>query len=149
MTNFDLQFFTAVAGVVGLSVGSFLNVVVYRLPRIKTARSQDRTYDSCKPRFDLSFPRSHCPACKHQIRWYENIPVLSFLMLRGQCSGCHSRISLRYPCVEVLTGALTALIAWSTGPSWTALALSILCWASITKALLSWDSLSHIRTKEC
>lgn len=78
--------------VLGLSVGSFLNVVIYRLPRKE----------------NLAFPRSRCPACGLTLRWYHNIPILSFLLLRGRCAGCGKRISFQYPLVE----ALSALMFW-------------------------------------
>lgn len=85
----------------GLLIGSFLNVCVYRLPR------------------DLSVvrPRSYCPACEHPIAWYDNVPVLSYLLLRGRCRKCHSRISARYPIVEILTGLLFFYYLLRMGPT--------------------------------
>jgi leader peptidase (prepilin peptidase)/N-methyltransferase len=88
-----------VALAAGLLIGSFLNVCVYRLPR------------------DLSVvrPRSYCPACEHKIAWRDNIPLVSYLLLRGRCRHCGARIPVRYPLVELLTGALFGLTAWKLG----------------------------------
>ncbi|QDU68782.1 prepilin peptidase [Engelhardtia mirabilis] len=96
-------FFTASAALFGAVVGSFLNVAIYRLPR---------------PDLTVSKPaRSQCPSCGHQIRWFENLPVASWVALRGKCSACGWRIPVRYPTVELLTAALFALAAWRFGPS--------------------------------
>jgi leader peptidase (prepilin peptidase)/N-methyltransferase len=85
--------------VLGAVIGSFLNVVIFRLPK----------------QLSLAFPGSHCPACQSAIRWFDNIPVVSFLWLRGRCRACRSPISLRYPAVEAVTAALYALAAWHFG----------------------------------
>jgi len=90
-----------IAGLFGLLIGSFLNVVVWRLPRGES----------------LSHPGSHCPVCNHAIRPYDNIPVVSWLILRGRCRDCGTRISARYPLVEAATGLLFALTAWWVGLS--------------------------------
>lgn len=87
--------------VLGLMVGSFLNVCIYRLPRDES----------------LVRPRSHCPHCNHQIKAWENIPIVSFLILRGKCSVCKAPISFRYPLVEALTGLLFFLTFWRFGPN--------------------------------
>jgi leader peptidase (prepilin peptidase)/N-methyltransferase len=81
--------------VLGTVIGSFLNVVLYRLPR----------------RMSIVWPPSHCPVCKKRIRWYDNVPIVSWLLLRGRCRDCQAPISLRYPLVEALTGILFALAA--------------------------------------
>ena len=86
---------TLVFGLLGLMVGSFLNVCIYRLPRHES----------------IVFPASHCTACGKGIRWYQNIPVLSWLLLRGRCASCGDRISIVYPLVELLTGVLFAVHA--------------------------------------
>ncbi len=88
--------------VLGTIIGSFLNVIVYRLPKGES----------------LAFPSSHCPECNRPIRPWENIPIISFLLLRGKCAGCKIPISWRYPAIEMLTGLLFALILWKTGWSW-------------------------------
>lgn len=89
-----LLFFTAF----GLLVGSFLNVVIYRIPREQS----------------IVTPRSSCPKCGHMIKWYENIPVISYLFLRGRCIECKTRISIRYPLIEILTGLFAYLLAPSS-----------------------------------
>jgi leader peptidase (prepilin peptidase)/N-methyltransferase len=138
----------AVAAVFGLIVGSFLNVVIYRLP-IMLDRDWRR---QCRemltpgqppadegPRFDLVKPRSACPACKAPIRAYQNIPVLSYLLLRGRCAACGARISLRYPLVEALSGAVAALVALRFGLSLEGLGALVLCWSLIALAFIDLD----------
>jgi leader peptidase (prepilin peptidase)/N-methyltransferase len=117
----------------GLTVGSFLNVVIYRLPlmmenhwRIQCAELRGEPLPA-QEQLNLCMPRSYCPACGHTIRAWENIPVFSYLMLRGCCNHCGALISPRYPLVEVLTSVLSVAVAWRFGVSWettTALALS-------------------------
>lgn len=104
------------AALFGLLIGSFLNVVIHRLPRMmqmeweREARDLlDQPEEIRSARYDLWSPRSQCPQCDRPIRAYENIPVLSFLLLRGRCPGCGGRISWQYPAVELLTAALFAL----------------------------------------
>lgn len=104
----------ALAGILGLVVGSFLNVVIHRLPRGGS----------------LWRPRSHCPVCQRPIAWYDNVPLLSYLLLLGRCRHCHSAISLRYPLVEAATGALfvAVVLRFPTGWAWLhALTLVSLC----------------------
>src|SRR3990167_2280497 len=105
----------------GLCIGSFLNVVIHRMPlmlerswRAESAEMLGVEVEAGEP-IGLSRPRSRCPACGHAIRWYENIPVLSYLWLRGRCSACKAPISVRYPLVEIFTAVLFALIGWGTG----------------------------------
>jgi leader peptidase (prepilin peptidase)/N-methyltransferase len=100
--------------VLGLLIGSFLNVVIHRMPlmmergwRMESAELLGVTIEPT-PEITLSTPRSRCPSCGHPIRWYENIPVVSYLVLRGKCSACKAPISMRYPAIEVLTGLLFA-----------------------------------------
>ncbi len=110
----------ALALVFGLLVGSFLNVVIHRLPlmmrrdwRAQCAEELENPAPVLpEGRFDLWAPRSRCPACGRPVRAVENIPVLSWLMLKGRCAGCHAPISLRYPAVELLTALLFAATAW-------------------------------------
>jgi leader peptidase (prepilin peptidase) / N-methyltransferase len=113
--------FVVVAAVLGLLVGSFLNVVIHRLPhmmqrdwREQCAWIEGKEVETSQP-YNLVVPRSACPVCQHPIAWYENIPVLSWLVLRGRCSACSAPISKRYPLVEMLTGFLFAYAAWHWG----------------------------------
>lgn len=128
------------AGVLGLLVGSFLNVVIYRFPRMLERQwAADCAEFSGAPlpeegqdRFNLLVPRSRCPSCGHAIRWYENIPVFSWLALRGKCSQCKARISIRYPLVELVTAAFFALCGWRFGlglqaAAWAAFAALLIC----------------------
>ena len=92
------------------------------------------------PAFGLSKPRSRCPSCGHAIRWYENIPVLSWLALRGRCSACGTRISLRYPLVELATGALFACAAWKFGPHPVTLAWCAVIASLVAMALIDMDT---------
>jgi leader peptidase (prepilin peptidase)/N-methyltransferase len=90
--------------------------------------------------YNLVLPRSACPACGHGITWYENIPVLSWLLLRGKCSSCSAAISFRYPMVELLTGVLTAYAAWYFGFSWQSGAAFLLLWALIALTFIDLDT---------
>ncbi|KPF48987.1 peptidase A24 [beta proteobacterium AAP121] len=157
--------------VLGLIVGSFLNVVVHRLPlmlerqwwgdvaaQLGDAESHRRVFGAAAPeRFThaaglleqaleklqalgLARPASRCPACGHRIRWYENIPVVSWMVLRGKCSACSTRISLRYPLVELGTALLFAATAWRFGAQ-----PATLMWCSVLAvllalALIDWDT---------
>ncbi|WP_370691485.1 A24 family peptidase [Methylicorpusculum sp.] len=129
-----------IVGLVGLLVGSFLNVVIYRLPimmkrdwrnecaeflNLPAERSQD---DSD---FNLVFPLSRCPHCSTPIKPYQNIPVISFLVMKGRCAHCHEPIALRYPLIEALTGLCSALIAWRFGYSPEMGAALFMTWALI------------------
>ncbi len=119
---------TILAAVLGLLLGSFLNVVIYRLPKIMEREFENACEENCgKPpkhsdTFNLSVPRSACPCCGHKITALENIPVISYLFLRGKCSGCKAPISLRYPFIEMLAGALSALMIWKFGSGWAGMA---------------------------
>lgn len=143
-----LSFWVLAAGLFGLAVGSFLNVVIYRLPVMMERQWQADAHATLHPeapsapaeRFDLIAPRSRCPACGHQIRWWENIPLLSYLLLRGRCSACHSLISPRYPLVELSTALLSAAVVARWGASWDSLAYIVLLWALITLALIDFDT---------
>jgi leader peptidase (prepilin peptidase)/N-methyltransferase len=132
--------------VLGLCIGSFLNVVIHRLPpmlehgwRRESAELLGvKVEDAEAP--TLSKPRSRCPACKHPIAWHENLPVVSYLLLRGRCSACKARISPRYPLVEVLTAVLFALIGWRFGPQ-----PAVLLWCGFAAVLVAlagidWDT---------
>jgi leader peptidase (prepilin peptidase)/N-methyltransferase len=107
----------AVFAVLGLLIGSFLNVVIYRVPKMMEAEWAANCAElagqetQAQPAFNLMRPASSCPRCKHQIRWFENIPVLSYLALRGKCANCSTPIGIRYPAVELVTCALFAVVA--------------------------------------
>ncbi|MDB5957979.1 A24 family peptidase [Ramlibacter sp.] len=128
----------AIAGVLGLLIGSFLNVVIYRFPKMlerqwsaECAEYSGQPVKEEEP-FNLVVPRSRCRECGHQIRWYENIPVVSWLALRGKCSQCGTRISMRYPVVELVTAGFFALCGWRWGitlhaAAWAAFAALLIC----------------------
>lgn len=134
------------AGLLGLLIGSFLNVVVYRLPKMlerqwaaECAELNGRPTPEAE-RFNLMVPRSRCQKCGHQIRWFENIPVLSYLALRGRCSVCRTPISLRYPLIELATGGLFFFCAWTWGITPTGLVWSAFGAAILTLGLIDWDT---------
>ncbi len=139
--------FIAVAGVAGLIVGSFLNVVIHRLPQMLARQWQAQCRELAgaaaeeppPPPFNLIVPRSRCPHCGHAITAPENIPLLSFLWLRGRCSACKQPIGWRYPVVEGLTAALTAVAAWHFGFSAPALAAIAFGWALIALTFIDLD----------
>lgn len=138
---------TILGGLLGLCIGSFLNVVIHRLPKmmeqdwqLQCAELRGET-PSTATTFNLAQPGSRCPNCGHAISVLENIPLLSYmLILRGKCSGCGSRISLRYPLVEALTGALSAYAVWHFGPGITALGAMLLILALIALTFIDLDT---------
>lgn len=136
----------SVLGVWGLLIGSFLNVVIYRIPVMLQAqwKAECSTLDDQEPKpqekFNLMVPRSRCPHCGHAIRWFENIPVLSYVVLRGQCAECHNPISLRYPLVELTTAALFFYCGLTWGAHGSALVWSGFAATLITLALIDWDT---------
>jgi leader peptidase (prepilin peptidase)/N-methyltransferase len=129
-----------------LLVGSFLNVVVHRLPRMMEAEWQaqcaelrgEAVVDA--PRYNLWAPRSACPACGHQITPLENIPLLSWLWLRGRCSGCSAPISARYPVVELLTALLSVAAAWKWGVTLQTGAALLLIWTLVALSFIDLDT---------
>ncbi len=131
--------------VLGLLVGSFLNVVIYRLPVMmqnawaREAAEMAGEDEPEQPRFDLIKPDSTCPSCSHQIRAWENIPVISYLVLGGKCSQCKTRISPRYPIIELTTGLLSLALAWQFGASVQTAALLVLFWALIALTMIDVD----------
>lgn len=140
------MFDAGLAGVFGLLIGSFLNVVIYRLPKImerqwnnECAELAGKEPAPAEP-FNLLVPRSRCQQCGHQIRWYENIPVLSYLFLRGKCSACSTPIGLRYPLVELATAALFAYCIWRWGATPTGVAWCAFAAAIVALALIDWDT---------
>ena len=134
------------AGVLGLLVGSFLNVVIYRLPRMLERQWEADCADLSgkpveeAPPFNLVVPRSRCSHCGHQIRWYENVPVISWLMLRGRCSSCGKPIGIRYPIVELATGALFLYCIWRWGATPAGLVWCGFSAAIVALALIDWDT---------
>ena len=133
-------------GVLGLLVGSFLNVVVYRLPKMMErqwdadcAQSAGQTPAPLAP-LNLMVPRSACPHCATGIAWYDNVPVLSYALLRGRCRHCQASIGLRYPLVELSSALLFAFCGWRWGPSATALAWCAWSAGLLSLALIDWDS---------
>jgi leader peptidase (prepilin peptidase) / N-methyltransferase len=137
-----------IALVFGLVVGSFLNVVVLRLPVMLERRWRAQAHEilqpdkkprSAKP-FNLATPASHCPRCQHRIRAWENIPVLSFIWLRGKCSACGTRISWRYPALELLSGVLAATVAWRFGFNWMTVAALFFTWTLLALAFIDYDT---------
>jgi leader peptidase (prepilin peptidase)/N-methyltransferase len=146
----------AAATLLGLVVGSFLNVVIHRLPRMMerewrtqcqellghehAERAADSAAAAAHPRFDLAFPGSHCPHCHHKIRAIDNIPIISYLFLRGKCGACGAHISLRYPIVEAFTGVLSGLVAWKFGFHWATGAALLFTWALVALTFIDYDT---------
>ena len=152
----------ALAGMFGLLVGSFLNVVIYRLPKmmerqwaaecaelISTSGAATSTTPGTSPDaaahepaedFNLMVPRSRCSSCGHVIRWYENIPVLSFLALKGKCAACGASYGVRYPMVELICGLLFSFCAWRWGWSMPALVWCGFSAALLALAVIDWDT---------
>ncbi|MFT4195216.1 prepilin peptidase [Ottowia sp.] len=139
----------ALGGLFGLLIGSFLNVVIYRLPKMMErqwtadcaeATGQPAPTDATEERFNLLVPRSRCQQCGHAIRWYENVPIASYLFLRGRCSSCKTPISPRYPAVELATGLLFAWCAWRWGVTWTAGAWCLFAAVLVALTLIDWDT---------
>ena len=138
--------------VLGLVVGSFLNVVIYRLPIMLDRQWRAQCADvlgeaavatvaaGVPERFDLLVPRSACPACRASIPAAHNIPLISWLVLRGRCARCGAAISVRYPLVELLTGVLSGLVAWKFGFGWPALAALVFTWFLIALTCIDLDT---------
>jgi len=138
--------FTATVFIFSLMVGSFLNVVIYRLPVMMEnewkveAREFLELPSEAIDKFNLSTPASTCPKCGHKIRPWENIPVLSYLFLRGKCSNCKTPISVRYPIVELVTAGVSALVAWQFGWSLTSFFLIPFFWMLISLTMIDADT---------
>jgi len=134
------------AGGLGLCIGSFLNVVIHRLPKMlerqwqtECAELTGQTPETLPP-YNLLRPRSACPACRTPLGVQHNIPLISFLVLRGKCAFCGHRISSRYPVVEALTGALSVLVAWQFGWSWQTAAALLFVWVLIALTFIDLDT---------
>lgn len=150
----DIFFFAApgslpgavLAGLFGLLIGSFLNVVIHRVPKMMQRESDNYVaHESGKPlphteRFNLMLPRSACPQCGHRITALENIPVISYLFLRGKCSGCKTPISARYPIIELLAGILSAFLIWRFGSGLAGLATLLFAYLLIAMTFIDADT---------
>lgn len=152
-------YFYGLVLVFGLLIGSFLNVVIHRLPIMmerafkkeageyfsldNATSTLDKEVDLAAQNqvFNLALPRSTCPKCKHQITASENIPVISYLLLKGKCSGCDNKISARYPMVELITGLLSLAVAMQFGVSWQAIAALVLTWSLIALTFIDFDTM--------
>lgn len=142
----DLWVPVLMAGLFGVLIGSFLNVVIYRLPKMLErewaagcAELSGQPLPEQEP-FNLLVPRSRCQACGHQIRWYENIPVLSYLALRGKCSACGTPISIRYPMIELATGVLFAWCIWRWGLNLSGGMWCLFAAMLVAMTLIDWDT---------
>ncbi|RFA30336.1 prepilin peptidase [Alkalilimnicola ehrlichii] len=144
----SLAAFIGVTFVLGLLVGSFLNVVILRVPKMLEADWRQQCEEFLNPdestktperRHSLWWPPSHCPECQRRIRPWENIPVISYLWLKGRCRGCKTTISIRYPVVELFTAIVSAVVAWQFGYSFEAAAALLLSWSLIALSGIDLD----------
>jgi len=138
--------YVTLAALLGLMVGSFLNVVIHRLPKMMErewqAQCAELRNEPPAPGlpYNLVIPRSACPHCGHRIGALENIPIVSYLILKGRCRQCKARISPRYPVVEAITGLISAYAAWHFGFSFTTLAVLVFCWTLIALTFIDLDT---------
>ncbi len=140
-------FVTLLVFTIGLLVGSFLNVVIYRLPEMMKRgwNKECKEYleiensDENTEIFNLSLPLSRCPGCKSEIKPYQNIPVISYLFLKGKCANCKTSISARYPLIEAFTGMASAIVAWHFGYSFELLFALLLTWALVALSFIDID----------
>ena len=144
----NLVFLLFCVGILGLLMGSFLNVVILRLPIML---ERQWTHDcelqlnrfsklSAQPKFNLLTPRSRCPSCHHKISWIENIPVFSYVVLRGRCRHCDHAISIQYPLIEICTAILSVACAYVYGPSLQTIAALVLIWGLIALAVIDFNT---------
>ena len=132
--------------ILGLMVGSFLNVVIHRLPKMLELGWQQQCAElrgeepAAAPTYNLVVPRSACPHCHHAISAWENIPVISYLLLRGKCKGCGTAISPRYPIIEAISGLLCGFAAWHFGFGWAAAGALLLIWALLALTAIDFDT---------
>ena len=141
--------FITVVFAFALVIGSFLNVVIYRLPIMMEREWREQCEELSKTpppqelpqnRFDLLIPRSRCPSCSHAIRAWQNIPVISYLLLGGKCANCKKSISARYPLVETLTAVLAAMCAWRFGFGWEAAMAIAMTFALVAITMIDADT---------
>ncbi|MFT5895233.1 MAG: leader peptidase (prepilin peptidase)/N-methyltransferase [bacterium] len=152
----NATFFYGVVAIVSLLVGSFLNVVIYRLPimmerawregieeldqsLISDETDSDKKADATDSPFNLAVPRSRCPSCGHEISALQNIPVISYIVLGGKCGNCKTPISLRYPIIEVVTMMLSLIVAWQFGPTPQALLGIVATWFLVSMTMIDFD----------
>ncbi|MFD2229708.1 prepilin peptidase [Alkalimarinus sediminis] len=132
--------------ILGLIIGSFLNVVIFRIPKMLEQEWKSQCCElletECKeePKVTLSTPNSTCPKCGHEIKPWENIPVISYLFLRGKCSSCKTSISLRYPIIELVTGVLSLSVICVIGANWAGFSALILTWVLIALTMIDFDT---------
>jgi len=145
--QFPAYFYITVT-ILGLLIGSFLNVVIHRLPVMmeREFRAEAQEFLEIEPqqqaaKYNLVVPRSGCPKCQHQISALENIPVLSYLWLKGKCSGCGVRISPRYPLVEAFTAVMSFVIALHFGPTWQCIFALIFTWSLVALTFIDFDTM--------
>ena len=135
-----------VVAIFSLAIGSFLNVLIHRLPKMMEAdwRAQCAELEAGSPastgRYNLLVPPSHCPQCKSPLRAIDNIPIASWLVLRGKCAHCATRISARYPIVEALTAVLSAIVAWKFGLTWQTALVLVFTWTLIALTFIDADT---------
>lgn len=138
--------FITLSVILGLMVGSFLNVVIHRLPKMMEREWHNNCLElqgkevQKSSKYTLAVPRSACPACGHMITALENIPVISYMVLKGKCSGCKIAISMRYPLIEVLTGVAIGLVSWKFGYTSTTLFAWIFTFALIALTFIDFDT---------
>ena len=147
LDSLPLEAQLVLVGFLGLLVGSFLNVVIYRLPKMmeqqwaaECAEFAGQAKESTVEKLSLVSPRSRCSNCGHMLAWYENIPVLSYIFLRGKCSVCGTPFGIRYPIVEVSTGLLFAFCSWRWGNTPATLAWCGFSAALLSLAVIDWDT---------
>ncbi len=136
--------------IIGAFIGSFLNVVIHRIPIMLERQWKSECQELLSPdkeilsqgKYNLCVPRSHCPSCDHQVKAIENIPIISYLFLKGKCSNCGIKISPQYPFVELLTAILTTIVVWKFGFSWQAFGGILFTWSLI--ALSGIDIKTHL-----
>jgi leader peptidase (prepilin peptidase)/N-methyltransferase len=142
--------FIAATAILSLIIGSFLNVVIYRLPKMMENEWQqeykayflsDSATAAAPAKFNLAVPRSSCPSCNAPVLARDNIPVLSWLLLKGKCRSCSTPISIRYPVVETLTAVLSALVAWKLGFGLAAAVLIVTTWTLIALTFIDIDKM--------
>jgi len=133
-----------VSALLGLCIGSFLNVVIHRLPLMLEAQWQKDAHDTLQqpyttpPSFNLATPRSRCPHCQAPIYAKHNIPLLSYFLLKGKCAACQQPISIQYPLIELITTLFTLFVVWQFGISWQCLYALMLTWSLIALAAIDW-----------